>query len=207
MAKVRVYELAKELGVESKMIMEKLGELGEFVRSPSSTIEPHTVRKLRDMNVSATPPWPRGRAHPDALVRQRASRASQKRSATAPASRRDLEAAQEVFGASAVKAVTEGGRGGGIWADGYGYEWQKRFIEHDTFEKFLAVGVGPNEPQLAADCLQAKLPISELSTRLGDRTVLAWLRDGHPPAGVKQTLADCRSDPKSAHLVQDGPVW
>ena len=49
MAKVRVYELAKELGVESKTIMNKLGELGEFVRSASSTIEPPVVRKLRDL--------------------------------------------------------------------------------------------------------------------------------------------------------------
>ena len=48
MAKIRVYELAKELGVESKTIMSKLGELGEFVRSASSTIEPPVVRKLRD---------------------------------------------------------------------------------------------------------------------------------------------------------------
>ncbi|MBX9247124.1 translation initiation factor IF-2 N-terminal domain-containing protein, partial [Actinotalea ferrariae] len=48
MAKVRVYELAKELGVESKAIMAKLNELGEFVRSASSTIEPPVVRKLRD---------------------------------------------------------------------------------------------------------------------------------------------------------------
>ncbi|WP_250447371.1 translation initiation factor IF-2 N-terminal domain-containing protein, partial [Actinotalea sp. C106] len=48
MAKVRVYELAKELGVESKAIMAKLNEMGEFVRSASSTIEPPVVRKLRD---------------------------------------------------------------------------------------------------------------------------------------------------------------
>ncbi|MCE0446115.1 translation initiation factor IF-2 N-terminal domain-containing protein [Streptomyces tricolor] len=33
MAKVRVYELAKEFGVESKVVMAKLQELGEFVRS------------------------------------------------------------------------------------------------------------------------------------------------------------------------------
>jgi translation initiation factor IF-2 len=44
-----VYELAKELGVESKALMAKLGELGEFVRSASSTIEPPVVRKLRDI--------------------------------------------------------------------------------------------------------------------------------------------------------------
>ena len=48
MAKVRVYELAKELGVESKVVMTKLQELGEFVRSASSTVEPPVVRKLRE---------------------------------------------------------------------------------------------------------------------------------------------------------------
>ncbi|MCR6689660.1 translation initiation factor IF-2 [Cellulomonas sp.] len=49
MAKLRVYELAKELGVDSKTIMTKLTEMGEFVRSASSTIEPPVVRKLRDV--------------------------------------------------------------------------------------------------------------------------------------------------------------
>ena len=34
-AKVRVYELAKEFGVESKVVMTKLEEMGEFVRSAS----------------------------------------------------------------------------------------------------------------------------------------------------------------------------
>ena len=48
-AKVRVYELAKELGIESKVVMAKLNELGEFVRSASSTVEPPVVRKLREL--------------------------------------------------------------------------------------------------------------------------------------------------------------
>jgi translation initiation factor IF-2 len=47
-AKVRVYELAKELGVESKAVMAKLQEMGEFVRSASSTIEAPVVRRLRE---------------------------------------------------------------------------------------------------------------------------------------------------------------
>ncbi|MGN6686043.1 MAG: translation initiation factor IF-2 [Actinomycetales bacterium] len=48
MAKVRVYELAKEFGVESKVVMAKLQELGEFVRSASSTIEAPVVKKLKE---------------------------------------------------------------------------------------------------------------------------------------------------------------
>ncbi|MBO9553774.1 translation initiation factor IF-2 N-terminal domain-containing protein, partial [Cellulomonas sp.] len=69
MAKVRVYELAKELGVDSKTIMTKLNELGEFVRSASSTIEPPVVRKLRDTypvggGASAAAPAPKAPARP-----------------------------------------------------------------------------------------------------------------------------------------------
>lgn len=47
MAKPRVHEIAAELGVDSKTALAKLKELGEFVKSPSSTIEPPVVRKLR----------------------------------------------------------------------------------------------------------------------------------------------------------------
>jgi translation initiation factor IF-2 len=47
-AKVRVYELAKEFGVESKAVMARLQEMGEFVRSASSTIEAPVVRRLKE---------------------------------------------------------------------------------------------------------------------------------------------------------------
>ncbi|WP_263732528.1 translation initiation factor IF-2 N-terminal domain-containing protein, partial [Cellulomonas sp. SG140] len=66
MPKVRVYELAKELGVDSKTIMTKLNELGEFVRSPSSTIEPPVVRKLRDTYPAASSAAPAAPARPAA---------------------------------------------------------------------------------------------------------------------------------------------
>jgi len=46
-AKPRVHEIASELGVDSKLALAKLKELGEFVKSPSSTIEPPVARKLR----------------------------------------------------------------------------------------------------------------------------------------------------------------
>jgi translation initiation factor IF-2 len=47
MAKVRVYELAKELGIEPRVLMIKLQGIGEFARSASSTIEPGVIRKLK----------------------------------------------------------------------------------------------------------------------------------------------------------------
>ncbi|MFM8855014.1 MAG: translation initiation factor IF-2 [Actinomycetota bacterium] len=46
MAKVRVYELAKDVGMDSKDVLAKLQEMGEFVRSASSTVEPPVVRKF-----------------------------------------------------------------------------------------------------------------------------------------------------------------
>ena len=59
-AKVRVYELAKEFGVESKAVMAKLQEMGEFVRSASSTIEAPVVRRLKN-EFSAQGPKAQGR--------------------------------------------------------------------------------------------------------------------------------------------------
>ena len=47
MAKPRVHEIAAEIGVDSKTALAKLKEIGEFVKSPSSTIEPPVARKLR----------------------------------------------------------------------------------------------------------------------------------------------------------------
>ena len=48
MAKVRVYELAKELGLDSKELLAKLQEVGEFVKTASSTVEAPVVRKLME---------------------------------------------------------------------------------------------------------------------------------------------------------------
>ncbi|MGA7690429.1 MAG: translation initiation factor IF-2 N-terminal domain-containing protein [Jiangellales bacterium] len=55
MAKVRVYELAKELDIDSKDVLKKLNDLGEFVRSASSTVEPPVVKKLRDAMAAEAP--------------------------------------------------------------------------------------------------------------------------------------------------------
>lgn len=48
MGKVRVYELAKEFGMESKELIKKLNDMGEFVRSASSTVEAPVVRRLKE---------------------------------------------------------------------------------------------------------------------------------------------------------------
>ena len=46
--KARVHELAKEFGVTSKIVLAKLSDMGEFVKSASSTVEAPVARRLRD---------------------------------------------------------------------------------------------------------------------------------------------------------------
>jgi translation initiation factor IF-2 len=47
-AKVRVHELAKEFGVPSKTVLETLKDMGEFVKTASSTVEAPVVRRLNE---------------------------------------------------------------------------------------------------------------------------------------------------------------
>jgi translation initiation factor IF-2 len=46
-ANPRVHEIANELGIDSKIAMAKLTEMGEFVKSPSSSIAPPVARRLK----------------------------------------------------------------------------------------------------------------------------------------------------------------
>ncbi|MFH8452480.1 translation initiation factor IF-2 N-terminal domain-containing protein [Streptomyces fungicidicus] len=48
MPKVRVYELAREFGVEDQVVMARMRELGEVVRSAASTVEAPVARRLKD---------------------------------------------------------------------------------------------------------------------------------------------------------------
>ena len=48
MAKVRVSALAKEVGVPSKVLLERLNDMGEYVKTASSTIEAPVVKKYHE---------------------------------------------------------------------------------------------------------------------------------------------------------------
>ncbi|MFY0409119.1 translation initiation factor IF-2 [Solicola sp. PLA-1-18] len=48
MAKVRVHELAKEFGITSKEVLSTLSDMGEYVKSASSTVEPPVIRRLNE---------------------------------------------------------------------------------------------------------------------------------------------------------------
>lgn len=48
MANPRVHEIASELGVDSRVVLKVLNEMGEHVRAPSSAIPPPVARKLKE---------------------------------------------------------------------------------------------------------------------------------------------------------------
>ncbi|MCO7239500.1 translation initiation factor IF-2 N-terminal domain-containing protein, partial [Aeromicrobium sp. CnD17-E] len=68
---VRVHELARELGVQSKDILSTLKDMGEYVKSASSTVEAPVVRRLKE-------------EHGDALLAKGAKKGA-KKAAPAPA--------------------------------------------------------------------------------------------------------------------------
>ncbi|MCC3295454.1 translation initiation factor IF-2 [Arthrobacter sp. zg-Y411] len=109
MAKVRVHELAKELGITSKDAVAKLQELGEFVRSASSTIEAPVVKKLRgafpasDNKAAASPATDSKPAAGDSTPRPAAS-SSPKPGKPAPAAPAPAAPAAEQAAAPAAPA-------------------------------------------------------------------------------------------------------
>ncbi len=88
--KARVHELAKELGVDSKTVLAKLKDLGEFVKSASSTVEPPVVRKLKEaLGDSAQPAQA---AAPAAPAKKAASAKAAAKPAAAAAPKLDVPA-------------------------------------------------------------------------------------------------------------------
>jgi translation initiation factor IF-2 len=71
-AKTRVHELAKTYGIESKEVLDKLKEMGEFVKSASSTIELPVEMKFK-------------KTYGDALLAEKATAAPAEAPAEKPA--------------------------------------------------------------------------------------------------------------------------
>ena len=96
MAKLRVHELAKELGITSKELMGHLKEAGEFVKSSSSSLEPPVVRQMRE-KFAATPKTKKADAKPAAKA--------PKPSAAKPAAKKAATPAEATPKAAAPKAA------------------------------------------------------------------------------------------------------
>ena len=116
-AKPRVHEVASELGVDSKVALAKLKEMGEFVKGPSSSIEPPVARKLRaaleaegakpsaDKATAAAPKAPSQAPRPAAPRPPQASGSSGAPAASGPKPQAPMSVAERQ--AAAEKAAAE----------------------------------------------------------------------------------------------------
>jgi translation initiation factor IF-2 len=89
-ANPRVHEIAAELGIESKIVLEKLKDMGEFVKGPSSSIAPPVARKVKAALEAAGIKAP---AAPKAAPAKPAAKATPA-PAPAPAAPADVEEAE-----------------------------------------------------------------------------------------------------------------
>ena len=101
----RVYDLAKELGIDTKVALEKLKELGEFVKGGSSTITPPVAKKLRDAFPNAKPKVEEPKAAPKAAAPKPAPKAEEAPAVEAPAAAKPAEEAPAAPAAPAPAAA------------------------------------------------------------------------------------------------------
>lgn len=120
-AKPRVHEIASELGVDSKVALEKLKEMGEYVKGPSSSIEPPVARRLRAAleaagtsaktaeapKPAAARPGPRPGPKPPAPAPEAEAAPAQPADAPLSVAERQAQAEQKAAQAAAEKAAAE----------------------------------------------------------------------------------------------------
>ncbi|MBW3087972.1 translation initiation factor IF-2 [Bifidobacterium sp. 82T24] len=112
MPKARVYELAKEFGVESKTVLDKLKNMGEFVKSASSTVEAPVVRKLR--NEFQQSGGDKGGHKPQAPRRQQPKPAAHKPAASESSAAVPTPGPRPAAPKPGHRAGGESGRGGAV---------------------------------------------------------------------------------------------
>ncbi|MFY9916179.1 MAG: translation initiation factor IF-2 N-terminal domain-containing protein, partial [Nocardioidaceae bacterium] len=100
MAKARVHELAKEFGVPSKDVLAALKDMGEFVKSASSTVEAPVARRLEETHGEA---WKKAA---EAKAAKKAAKKAPAKKATA-ADAETTEPAEVPVEAAAGLAITE----------------------------------------------------------------------------------------------------
>ena len=86
MAQPRVHEFAKEVGVPSKEVIAKLKDMGEFVKSSSSTLNPMVLKKLR-AEFPAAAAKPAAKAAPAESAAKPAAKPAPKPAAAKPAAK------------------------------------------------------------------------------------------------------------------------
>ncbi len=104
MAKPRVHEIASELGIDTKQALAKLKEMGEFVKGPSSSIEPPVARKLKAALEADGVTAPKAPAEKPAAAKAPAAKTPAAKAPATPAAPAAKEAAAQAEAATETAA-------------------------------------------------------------------------------------------------------
>jgi hypothetical protein len=181
MARVRVHDLAKEL--PSACILTWLKELGHFVKSAASTVEPPVVQALMaayergELRVARPTSKPRPGGNP---FRPR------------PHADKNLIDAAAMFGVPVedlkpARAERPGKRGRYASAESRRPidEWTNLLFSVDEKREWMLAGLDEHDSRLAQQCIDAGLTPDDLQRRVDGVKVAARLRGGESLSSVR----------------------
>jgi translation initiation factor IF-2 len=109
MAKMRVYELAKELKVDNKELVRQLIEMGLDVRNHMSTITPEEAQSVRDRNKESRSEVVEEKRVTRTVIRRRRKKVEADSGTEQPAEEKEAEAPAEAGQAQEEEAVAAAG--------------------------------------------------------------------------------------------------
>lgn len=190
MAKIRVYELAKELGVSTEVVLTRLNNMGEFGRSAASVVDAAVVRRLAE-SLESNPPARRrpGRPRPghnpfssyDGIALRRPAAAAPVPISQEERTRRE---AAEMFGVPPedIKLARQAPpRRSGPRPSPRGRQpdsWARNLIDPESKKAWMDAGLGPDDGDRAQRCADAGLTPADLLLRVEGRRVGERIRGG-----------------------------
>lgn len=192
---VRVHELAREFQVESKVILAALKDMGEYIRSASSTVEAPVVRRLYDFMNSSEVTSPQRKAAPRQSPRvannpfSKVNRSSMPRPIRdSPFSRRsrptidpNLIEAARIFGVSPSSLrSTEGPKSLRPRPTKSGTHeldrWDELLMDRRDRKEWIDAGLGDHDARIADSCRSYGITPNDLSLVVEGRPVWDRLR-------------------------------
>jgi len=172
-----VHDLAKQWGVETKVLLDALKSLGEYVKSASSTVSAPQVRRLRE--------------HLEGRTSEE----------TRPAGNDDRTAAADLFGVSAAEIrqkPSSSRRRRTPPKPKPVDEWASHLIEPAEKRRWLEASLGEHDARIADTCMRLDITPDDLPIRVDGVTVVERLRGGESPRSVQLRLREHRDSGRTA---------
>jgi hypothetical protein len=202
-AQTRVHELAKEFGVDSKTILEKLRGMGEFIKGPASVvpmpIEMRLRQALHHQGMTPVPhPKPRymsgfGRV-PIPYERRRPPSSSRR---PAPPPDQNLLDASRIFGVPVeeLKPAKEE-RPRGRYASSESRRsltaWEEHWIDGEERREWMNAGLGPDDGRIAGQLKDRGIKPDDLLLRVDGVRLNERLRGGESIGSIVARLNEYR---------------